>query len=142
MCYDLNVATSEDDIALFNDSLQRCYGKPGFIDRFYSLFLKSSDEVAKKFQHTDFKKQRHLIASSLYFMMAASYGKPEGDLHLKRIAELHCRHNLDIRPELYDLWLDCLIRAASEHDSCFDASTERVWRIIMGQGIALMKLHY
>jgi hemoglobin-like flavoprotein len=136
------MAVSEDDVALFNDSLQRCYGKPGFIDRFYSLFLASSDEVARKFQNTDFKRQRHLIASSLYFMMAASYGKPEGDLHLRRIADLHSRHKLDIRPELYDLWLDCLITAARQHDASFGASTERVWRLIMGQGIALMKSRY
>ena len=136
------MAASENDIALFNDSLQRCYGKPGFIDRFYSLFLASSDEVATKFKDTDFKKQKHLIASSLYFMMAASYGKPEGDLHLKRIAELHGRRKLNIRPELYDLWLDCLIRAVSQYDSSFDASTERVWRLIMGQGIAVMKSQY
>jgi hemoglobin-like flavoprotein len=141
-CYGFDMAVSEEDIGLFNDSLQRCYGKSGFIDRFYSLFLASSDEVAKKFQYTDFKRQRHLLASSLYFMMAASYGKPEGDLHIRRIADLHSRHKLDIRPELYDLWLDCLVRAASEYDSGFDASTERVWRIIMGQGIALMKSHY
>ena len=31
--------------------------RPGFLDRFYELFMASSEEVAKKFADTDLKKQ-------------------------------------------------------------------------------------
>ena len=65
----------ETDIELFNDSLDRCSGRPGFLDRFYELFLASSDEVAEKFERTDFRKQTRVLKASLYIMMMAE--RPE-----------------------------------------------------------------
>ena len=49
---------------------------------------------------------------------------------------------LAIRPELYDLWLDCLIRAVREHDRSFSSETERAWRNVMERGIEFMKSRY
>ncbi len=60
---------SERDIELFNDSLERCTRHSGFLDRFYELFLTSSADVAQKFTHTDFKKQKRALRISLYMMM-------------------------------------------------------------------------
>ncbi len=48
----------EHDIALLNDSFERCTARSRFLDRFYDLFLASSKEVAEKFSRTDFRKQR------------------------------------------------------------------------------------
>ena len=132
----------ERDVELFNDSLERCTRRAGFLDRFYELFLTSSEEVTQKFKHTDFKRQKRALRISLYVMMLVPERKAEADAHLERIAKRHSRRELDIRPELYDLWLDCLIRAAREFDPLFNMETERAWRSIMQAGIDFMRSRY
>jgi hemoglobin-like flavoprotein len=135
------LATTERDIELFNDSLERTSGTP-FLERFYDLFVSASPEVAAKFAHTDFGQQRRALKVSLYMMMSAALGHPEGNLHLKRIARRHSQAELAIRPELYDLWLDCLVQAVGEHDRAFSGETERAWRSVLAPGIEFMKSRY
>ena len=114
---------SERDFEPFNDSLERCLQDSDFLYRFYDLFLGSSDVVAKKFEHTDFLKQTRLVGKSLYVMMVPS-DDPELALRLERLATRHSRADLDIKPELYDLWLEKLVQSAGEFDPMFDADTE------------------
>jgi len=130
----------ETDVELFNDSLDRCSGRAGFLDRFYELFLASSDEVAEKFERTDFRKQTRMLKASLYIMMMAE--RPECAAHMERIAKLHSRTELGIKPELYDQWLDCLLRAVEEFDPSFDMDTKIAWTRILQHGIEFMKSGY
>lgn len=131
----------ERDIELFNDSIERCSRKPEFLRRFYTLFLASSDTVAKKFKHTDFGKQARLLKISLYTMMLAS-DESERFIDLDRLAKRHSRAGLDIKPELYDLWLDRLLQAVREFDPVFDMQTETAWRRVLQPGIDFMKSRY
>jgi hemoglobin-like flavoprotein len=131
----------ERDVELFNDSIERCSCRPEFLRRFYTLFLASSDTVAKKFKRTDLRKQARLLKTSLYIMMLAS-GESERIVHLERLAKLHSRAELDIKPELYDLWLDRLVQAVKEFDPMFDAETETAWRRMLQPGIEFMKSRY
>jgi hemoglobin-like flavoprotein len=131
----------ERDVELFNDSIERCSCSPDFLRRFYTLFLASSDTVAKKFEHTDFRKQARMLKTSLYIMMSASCGS-EQIVHLERLAKLHSRAELDIKPELYDLWLDRLVQAVKEFDPMFDPQTETAWRRALQPGIEFMKSRY
>lgn len=131
---------NETDVELFNDSLERCSARPGFLDRFYNLFLASSEEVAKKFERTDFRRQKRMLKSSLYIMVMAEL--PEFAAHLERLAKLHGRTELDIKPELYDQWLDCLLRAVEEFDPLFDMDTKIAWTRILQHGIEFMKSRY
>jgi len=134
--------TSEREAELFNDSLERCTASSEFLDRFYDLFLASSREVAEKFRHTDFPKQKRMLKASLYMMVLVADGKTEVQENLQRIAKRHSRTDLDIRPELYMLWLDCLIQAVRECDPRFTPETETAWRKIMECGITFMQSHY
>ena len=131
----------ERDIELFNDSLERCSANADFLRRFYTLFLASSGEVAKKFEHTDFRRQTRLLRTSLYIMMLSS-DDPELGAHLERLAKLHGRAGLDIKPELYDVWLDCLLRAVAEFDPMFDTQSAGAWRRVLQPGIDFMKSRY
>jgi hemoglobin-like flavoprotein len=131
----------EKDIELFNDSIERCSSKSDFLRRFYTLFLASSDAVAKKFERTDLRKQARMLKTSLYIMMLAS-DESERIAHLERIAKRHSRAELDIRPELYDLWLDRLLQAVKESDAMFDAETEAAWRRVLQPGIEFMQSRY
>jgi hemoglobin-like flavoprotein len=101
------------DIEVFNDSLERCTSTRRFLDRFYELFISSSPEVAAKFANTDLRVQKASLKVSLYMIMASIQRKPEGTVHLERIAARHSRAGLDIGPHLYDQWLDCLIRGGA-----------------------------
>ena len=131
----------ERDVELFNDSLERCSCRPDFLRRFYALFLASSDTVAKKFKRTDLRKQARLLKTSLYIMMLAS-AESERIVHLERLAKLHSRVELDIKPELYDLWLERLVQAVKEFDPMFDPETETAWRHVLQPGIEFMKSRY
>jgi hemoglobin-like flavoprotein len=131
----------ERDFELFNDSIERCSLRPDFLRRFYTLFLASSDTVAKKFEHTDLREQTKLLKTSLYIMMLAS-NEPERIVHLERLAKLHSRAELDIKPELYDLWLDRMVQAIKEFDPMFDSETETAWRRVLQPGIEFMKSRY
>ena len=82
---------NERDAELFNDSLERCTSGRRFLDRFYELFVASSAEVAAKFANTDFRVQKAALKVSLYMIMASIERKPEGTVHLERIAARHSR---------------------------------------------------
>jgi len=131
----------ERDVELFNDSIERCSLKPDFLHRFYTLFLASSDTVARKFEHTDLKKQARMLKTSLYIMMLAGGGS-ERTVHLERLAKRHSKAELDIKPELYDLWLDRLVQAVREFDPMFDPEIEAAWRRALRPGIEFMKSRY
>ena len=75
-------------------------------------------------------------------IMASIEQKPEGNVHLERIAARHSRSGLDIGPHLYDLWLDCLIQAVRECDPLFGEETEQAWRKVMQVGIEFLKSKY
>ena len=133
---------TDRDLELFNDSLERCTAGPGFIDRFYELFLASSDEVKQKFARTDFKRLKRMLRESFYLMLMASSGEPNAQGHLERRAVTHSRAELDITPPLYDLWLRCLLQTVAEFDPDFNPQVQRAWQVMMMAGIDFMIERY
>lgn len=124
------------------ESFERCRSRPTFLDRFYELFLASSPLVATKFSDTDFGQQKAALMESLQSMLLASQMGGMLKVHLKRIADSHSRHGLDISAELYDLWKGCLLTAIREHDPEFDDELERAWRQALEPGIEFMRSRY
>ena len=133
-----------DPIETFRSSLKRCLAAPDFLLDFYGRFMASSEEVRAKFQNTDFKLQTRVLADSLWAMAVAAQGKAGspawGDL--PRLAEKHSRRGLDIRPALYDQWLDCLVAAARQHDPEYSDEVERAWRDTLWVGIEYLRSRY
>lgn len=132
---------TEADLEHFNDSLNRCTSTPRFLERFYELFLASSEAIREKFKNTNFKKQRRMLQASFYMLMLAADGKPETHGHLERLAEIHGSAGHGIPPQMYQTWLDCLIQAVQENDPNFTPETERIWRQMMAKGIEFMLAH-
>ena len=127
---------TEAEIATFHDSFQRCMATGGrFFDVFYDHFLKSSPEIAAKFQRTDLKRQKQKLKLSLHMMVGALVLHSADYSMLAYVAERHAHTNWDIPPNLYQFWLDSLIFAAKTCDSSFDAETEKNWRTAMQPGI-------
>jgi len=124
--------------ATFEASIGRCLAAGDFVRAFYVRFLRSSPDVARRFEHTDFEKQHRMLKNSLYSMAIFAMDLPDGVAHLEWIAERHSRRGLDIAPELYALWLDTLVQTARDFDAEFDDGVELAWRSLLGAGIARM----
>ena len=134
-------AMNDEKIGQFNDSLERA-SACGLLDLFYELFLASSTEIEEKFKHTEFNKQKRLLKTSLYLMMIAEEEYEGTNLYLERVAINHNKKHLNIRPELYDTWLECLIQAVSKTDPNYSPELEQIWRMMMQRGVAIMKSYY
>jgi hemoglobin-like flavoprotein len=136
------MASSNSEI--FLASLTRCLADNAFLHDFYELFIASSPEVREKFKATDFPRQTRVLADSLYIMAVAADSKEEAVAwkELDRLAERHSRKGLDIRPQLYESWLDCLVKAASDYDPDFSPGIEEAWRKALAPGIAYLSSRY
>ncbi len=127
----------EEDIRIFNDSLDRLIAHPRSLDMFYETFIDGSEAVAAKFADTDMHHQKRALKASLYTAMFAADGNQPA---LEQLHDLGRSHRaLDIAPEHYDLWLDCLIGTVRECAGTFDVRIERVWRDVLGVAIDIMR---
>ena len=121
-------------------SYGRCCANPAFFDSFYRHFLDSSPEIRAKFANTDMPAQKQLLRQGILNLVMHARGMP--DTKLRALGESHSRQRLDIRPELYDLWLDALLLTISEHDKECDADVRQAWREVLNKGIAVIKAGY
>ena len=127
----------EEDIRIFNDSLDRYIAHPGSLDDFYSRLIGGSETVAAKFDGVDMTHQKRALRASLYTAMFAADGNQPA---IEQLRVLRHRHSdLGIEPEHYDLWLDCLIASVRECAGTFDVRAERVWRAVLAVAIEIMR---
>ncbi|MEZ4337307.1 MAG: globin [Sandaracinaceae bacterium] len=98
----------------FTRSLERCLADPSFTSHFYARFLLSSEDIARRFDGIDLKRQATVLKSSLYLVMRAAHGLEDGLDHLARIAESHSANHLGVEPHHYRLWLDALLAVMRE----------------------------
>jgi hemoglobin-like flavoprotein len=133
-----------DSTQTFLDSLKRCLAVPHFLEEFYASFMASSPEVAEKFRGVDPVRQAQVLAESLYALAVVAQGQAGspawGDF--PRLAERHSRRDLDIRPELYDLWLECLLGSVRRCDRACDQNVEEAWRETLAIGIRYLRSQY
>ncbi len=123
-------------------SFDRCEAAGDFAERFYEVFLNSSPEIAPLFAKTDFKQQRKLLRASVYIMVTRDVDDPTAHDMLERIGHSHARAKLNIRPDLYALWLDSLCETVKGMDSEWTPALEQSWRDDMAPGIALITSLY
>ena len=136
------MALDEHTVETFHDSLDRCQATPTFFANFYDRFIRAHPEVAAKFARTDMRKQQWVLQASLHMIMLASQGNGASQVYLARVAERHSRRHLDIPPEMYDLWLQCLVETVAEIDPRFNEDVRLAWRRVMASGISYMKSGY
>jgi hemoglobin-like flavoprotein len=129
---------------VFLASLKRCLAAPGFLTGFYERFTGSSEEVREKFRGVDMQRQARVLEDSLYVVAVAVQGE-EGSLargELPRLAERHSRRDLGIRPELYDVWAQCLVATAAAHDPQWTDDVAVAWRDTLAFGVEYMRQRY
>ena len=126
----------------FLASLHRCDEIDDFVDRFYQRFIAASPEVRRKFADTDLPAQVRVLRRSLELCAAAADGEREGLNELTMRARTHDHAHLDIRPALYDLWLEALLETAAECDTEWDEDVDRAWRNVLGFVVGFMTARY
>lgn len=128
-----------DDNLVFQ-SYGRCCKSTMFFDDFYSTFLASSPEISEKFANTNMEAQKHLLRAGILNLVMYARGLPQ--TKLKALADSHSRSKLDIKPHLYDYWLESLLSTIRKHDTQIDPEGLDAWRRILSKGIAVIKGGY
>ncbi|SDH55654.1 hypothetical protein SAMN05216588_105223 [Pseudomonas flavescens] len=121
-------------------SYGRCCASPAFFDDFYRHFLDSSPAIREKFAHTDMPAQKLLLRQGILNLVMHARGMP--DSKLRALGCTHARAAMDIRPELYDLWVDSLLATIARHDPHYAPQTRHAWLGVLRQGIAVIKAQY
>jgi len=146
----LNLSHSMNNLEeVFENSYRRVVGDGVGIDekgrvffgKFYENFLASSDQVEKMFAHTDMDQQVRMLQRSMFHMISFYVSKQE-DNYLEGVAESHSAKQHNVSPDLYDLWLESLIKTVTEVDPEFDDTVGLAWQLAMAPGIVYMKFHY
>ncbi|NOG61522.1 MAG: globin [Proteobacteria bacterium] len=88
------------------------------------------------------EQQKIVLHASIQMIMLASQGNKAAIDYLDSIAKLHSKAELDIRPELYDIWLDTLMETVSIIDTNYDKKIDNAWKKVMNYGIEYMKSQY
>lgn len=132
---------NKNSTEIFTDSYARCTSNPGFLDKFYELFIASSDEVKKKFKDTDMDDQKLMLQASLSYIVLASRD-PSALRYLDNVAESHSSRQYNIPSHLYDLWLKSMIQAVQLFDPEFNSEIKKAWEQIMKKGINYLKEKY
>ena len=138
----------ENHVDVFLASLKRCLASEDFLRDFYRRFMASSEEVRRKFENTDLERQARVLEDSLYLMTVVAQSSRSSEevspawTEMSRLARMHSRDQLDIRPGLYDLWLQCLLDAARSGDPEFTPEIEEDWRKTLTIGIEYLRSRY
>ena len=123
-------------------SFDRCETTGQFAEQFYEIFLNSSPEVERLFANTDFNKQRKLLRASVYVLVTRDIDDPKAKELLNRVGHSHSRSQLDIKPELYELWLESLCQTVKRMDPKWTPELEQAWCDQMRKGIDLITSLY
>ena len=93
-------------------SYGRCCASPRFFDDFYATFLASSPAIREKFARTDMTAQKQLLRADILNLVLFARGMP--DTKLRALGQSHSREQLNIHPELYDLWIAALLKTIGQ----------------------------
>lgn len=97
------------------------------------------------FADTDFDRQKEIINESLNFVLI--YAKDPNNVvakkKLDKIGEIHSRHRVNVRPDMYKYWIDSLMQTIQEFEKDnYTMELEKNWRAALSPAIELLKSRY
>lgn len=133
----------EDELKLVSESYQRCLQDAQFISNFYQLFFSQGGlTVSERFKNTDMKRQMAVLRDSLQYMIMFASGSKIARGKIEDLGYTHDRLHRNITPEMYKIWLSCLLMAIEKADPNFNEALKRAWASVMSHGIVKMKGMY
>ena len=124
-----------DALQTVRESYGRCTLQKAFFEDFYDIFMSSSPEIKPFFSRTDMTKQRQLLREGISFMLLYAQKNEGGKLAINNIGQLHDQNHVNVRPNLYRLWIDSLLKCIEKHDNRFTEDVRRAWEEILKPGI-------
>ena len=133
---------SASPVASVRGSFARCCRNADFIDNFYHRLANEAPAVGPMFAETDMRTQDTLIRAGISHLIDFADRVDGVRSKIDELGVKHNRHHLDVKPELYESWIEALIQAAAECDDFFDEQVESAWREVLRPGIELMASAY
>jgi len=99
-----------------------------------------SPAVREKFARTDMTAQKQLLRAGILNLVLFARGMP--DTKLRALGQSHSPTQLDIHPELYDLWIAALLKTIGQHDDELQQADRQAWRAVLNKGIDVIKAAY
>ena len=127
---------------MVTQSFGRCCLAENFFDTFYDVFLASSPEIPPHFANTDMVRQKKVLKNSLVFVIMFGKGRQYAKEVVDDLAVKHSHRELDIKPHLYDFWLQSLIESIRRHDSEFCGELATGWSVVVSKAIERMRSEY
>ena len=129
-------------LAEVKESYSRCCVNPKFFDLFYENFLASHPMIAPMFAKTDMAKQKSLLRQGVSMMFMDLGGNSVGTTGIDRIAESHSKKKMNIDPNLYDYWINSLVKAVKTCDAKMTPELETDWRKTLRSGVDRIASQY
>lgn len=117
------------------DSYRRCIAHPGFFDRFYANLFEHNENIRQMFIDTDFDKQKTMIRKAVTTLIMKSSGVQAANMSLTSIAESHGKGGLGVTPQMYAIWIDCMIQTVEEVDDAYTPELGAAWREMLEGGV-------
>ncbi len=122
-------------LAEVKESYSRCCVNPKFFDLFYANFLASHSTIAPMFAKTDMAKQKSLLRQGVSMMFMHLAGNGVGTTGIDRIGESHSKKKMNIYPNLYDYWINSLVKSVKACDEKLTPAIEAEWRKTLRAGV-------
>ncbi|WP_413112492.1 globin [Thaumasiovibrio sp. DFM-14] len=122
----------------FNDSYDRCLQHKDFFSVFLHTFQQQEGDIAQKFAHLDAKRLQGMLKGAIYMIML-SINSVDARTKLHQYGKKHGPNGVNVTPEDYDTWLDCLLFSVKVCDPLYDEQIEQAWRTCFQFGIDIMK---
>lgn len=130
------------DRQLVLESFRRSDAAGDFGGVFYDIFLNASPEIPPYFANTDFDDQKFLLRSTVYILVTRDTDNITARGTLERLGSTHSRKHLNVRPELYEVWLDSLCKTVEKLDPEWAPEIEEEWRRMLRSGIQIMTARF
>ena len=125
------IMTIHKKAKLVHKSYIRAGGK-SFVTAFYVRLMEASEDIRKKFEHIDMDAQAEILAHAIVMsFLFVDKNQKSAARCLNNVRESHNRHNLDISPELYDVWLECMIETVAVCDPQSTKTLLADWHTVM-----------
>ena len=94
------------------------------------------------FENTNFERQRDLFLHGLLVLIEYANGQVLGKVAIERLGALHSRRKMNVPPDLYPIWVNCLVETLARLDPQFTSRLDRQWRETLQMGIDIMIREY
>jgi len=118
-------------------------GSRKLVSGFYDRLMSTNAEIRSKFEGIDMEEQVSLLSHAIVMsFLFVDKDQQVAKRCLDDVRETHAQRNLNIEPELYDTWLECLLETVALCDPHTNDKLLSDWRDVMSIAIKHIREGY